>query len=506
MNNKIILALLVVIAFMGTLTSCEDALESKNFTEMTNKGFPGSASDIKALVTGLYVPCTIGWGYGDGGTGNWHNALYNVDKGGMVAAQWMTTDIMTGYFAGDALEDFTFGPATGGAINNVYNIVRFVARTTEVIGNAENCSAASENDRAFYVAEAKTLRAFYLYVLLDWFGPVNAIVNFDDLGKKEFMPRPSLDEYVAQIIKDCDDAISTSNFPDKYNEDYNNWGRMSKNIAHAIKLRTYMHQKDWTKAKAECEILMNKGYSIYPDYEGLFNSDATVENIWSIPATLGQENYFLMEVLPGDFKAGYNLKKRRYIRGSEDSYLNGWYVYCMRWDFYDTFEDCDRRKETILCEYENTAGEMVGREKMIGALPVKFMDSEFATATCGKPWPVIRYAEVLMDYAEVINELQGPTQQAFDAIQPILTRAGVLIPEEAKKSKESFKDWLLAERGREFYCEGGRRSDLIRFGKFISSAVARGKNAHQYQVLFPIPSWAVIEAGGKIEQNPGYSN
>lgn len=504
MKIKYIIAAVLTTASLGIFTSCDDLLESKNFTEMTNTGFPSSASDINALVTGLYSPCTTNWGYGDGG---WRQGLFNVDKNAMLAGQWMTTDIMVGYFTGDALEDFTFGPATGGAMDHVYHLVRFIARATEIIGSTEKCEAVSEGEKARYIAEIKTLRAYYLYVLLDWFGPVNAIVKYEDLGSNEVMPRPSMSDYVAQIIHDCDDAIATPNFPDKYNDDYNNWGRMSKNIAHAIKLRTYMHQKDWTEGKKVCETLMEKGYSIYPNYEELFNSDATCENIWSIPSIEGgQDNLFLMEVLPGDFKAGFNLKNRRYIRGTEDNYLSGWYVYCMRWDFYDTFSDDDKRKETILCEYENTSGERVRREKMIGALPIKFMDSEFATATCNKAFPVIRYAEVLLDYAEIINELQGPVQAAFDAIKPIVDRAGIEIPAEAKVDKEAFKDFLLAERGRELYCEGSRRTDLIRHGKFISGAISRGKKAHDYQQLFPIPSWVIIEAGGKLEQNPGYAN
>ena len=65
---------------------------------------------------------------------------------------------------------------------------------------------------------------------------------------------------------------------------------------------------------------------------------------------------------------------------------------------------------------------------------------------------------------------------------------------------------MLEERGRELFCEGQRRQDLIRHGVYISRAVERGKNAKDYHVLFPIPQTAITEAGGILEQNPGYTN
>lgn len=113
---------------------------------------------------------------------------------------------------------------------------------------------------------------------------------------------------------------------------------------------------------------------------------------------------------------------------------------------------------------------------------------------------------MLLSYAEAENELNGPTQNAQNAIQPILTRANVTIPATAIANKEAFRDYLLEERGRELHCEGQRRQDLIRHGVYIERAKKRGNDAQDYQVLFPIPQKVIIEANGIIEQNPGYTN
>jgi hypothetical protein len=71
-------------------------------------------------------------------------------------------------------------------------------------------------------------------------------------------------------------------------------------------------------------------------------------------------------------------------------------------------------------------------------------------------------------------------------------------------SKEAMRNALLEERGWEFVAEGLRRIDLIRHGKLISRAVARGaSNAKDYMTLFPIPL-DEIKANPKLEQNPEY--
>jgi hypothetical protein len=55
------------------------------------------------------------------------------------------------------------------------------------------------------------------------------------------------------------------------------------------------------------------------------------------------------------------------------------------------------------------------------------------------------------------------------------------------------------------FCEGARRQDLVRHGKFIEYAQARGiTDAEEHEVLFPIPQEVITESNGIVEQNPGY--
>lgn len=111
----------------------------------------------------------------------------------------------------------------------------------------------------------------------------------------------------------------------------------------------------------------------------------------------------------------------------------------MRWDFYDTFADNDKRKNAILCEYDTNDGVRKNRNNgMTGAIPIKFTDTQFANYGIQKAHPVLRYAEVLLSYAEAENELNGPTQEAINAVKQVTDRAGVTIPESALVGKMNF--------------------------------------------------------------------
>lgn len=495
----------IIGALALSLVSCEDMLETKNFTDMSPSNFFKNEGDFDAAITGLYLPCTTNWGYSDGGTGGWYNSLFNADINAYYPAGMVTTDIMR-HYSSYVYDQFNVGPSSGGAITTTYNVIRFVARATDVINQIEKSSGATEAIRSRYIAEAKTLRAFYMYALYDFFGPVNVKLDPETLMSNEIEPRPSSDVYVGYIEKDLDEAIATQAFPEKYNGT-SDWGRMSKAIAYSVKLRLYMHEKNWSKAKATAQTLMGMGYSLLPNYEDVFDAADNAEMIWSVPANTASDNYYVTEVLPGDFKRGYNNVDAPYIRGTEATHYSGWQVFCMRWEFYDTFEDNDVRKQVILCKYEDNNGTMKDRTSgMVGAIPIKFMNTQYADWGIQKAHPAFRYAEVLLSYAEAVNEMDGPTAEAINAVKKVTDRAGIEIPASATASKEAFRDYILLERGHELFGEGVRRQDLIRHGVYIKLARERGNDAKDYQVLFPIPQAAITESNGILQQNPGYTN
>ena len=128
-------------------------------------------------------------------------------------------------------------------------------------------------------------------------------------------------------------------------------------------------------------------------------------------------------------------------------------------------------------------------------------------------YPILRYSDVLLMYAEASNELSGPTQEAYDCVAKVRTRAGIATLPMGSYDKDSFRELVRNERGRELCFESLRRFDLIRWGIYVkemnkytewaaderwskSAKAARAANMGGYikpmHVLLPIPA---IELG-----------
>ena len=138
-------------------------------------------------------------------------------------------------------------------------------------------------------------------------------------------------------------------------------------------------------------------------------------------------------------------------------------------------------------------------------------------------FPLLRYPDILLMYAEASNELDGPSQKAYDCVEAVRARAGVKTLPFDEYDKDTFCELIRNERGREFCFESLRKYDLIRWGIFVQemnnysvwvqderwakettySVIAGtiGGNVRNQHVVFPIPS---IELGVNdlLEQNP----
>lgn len=152
--------------------------------------------------------------------------------------------------------------------------------------------------------------------------------------------------------------------------------------------------------------------------------------------------------------------------------------------------------------------------RTVGFYPVarKYLDPSL----CGQfnsevNWMILRYADVLLMYAEALNEVGGPSKDAYDAINEVRRRArGVgtpnaqpeaVLPDLKDLSQEEFRQAVAQERNWELCFEGHRRWDLLRTGKFIEVMKANGKNATTANLLFPIPQ-TELTINPNLTQNP----
>ncbi|MGB6153295.1 MAG: RagB/SusD family nutrient uptake outer membrane protein, partial [Pricia sp.] len=207
--------------------------------------------------------------------------------------------------------------------------------------------------------------------------------------------------------------------------------------------------------------------------------------------------------MPHAFPANYQI---------QDNWVNFGAMFRTYTDFYETFEEQDARRELFVTEYVeigNTEPTLLNRDAdgnpLDDARSFKFLpDPDAIGQANGNDIPYIRLADIILARAEALNEIEGPNQESIDLINQIRNRVEatpIALPDFS--SKEVLRDFILAERAREFYSEGLRREDLVRHGKFIQQAIDRGIAAQPHQVLYPLPQ-AQIDNNPNLEQNPGY--
>jgi len=124
---------------------------------------------------------------------------------------------------------------------------------------------------------------------------------------------------------------------------------------------------------------------------------------------------------------------------------------------------------------------------------------DYASASGQKnnDWVVFRYADVLLMKAEAILRSGGTESEALQIVNSIRKNRN------ASELQSLSLDELLDERGREFYWEGWRRQDLIRFGKFLDSWETKPETGTPKELVYAIPS-NQLAVNASLKQNPGY--
>lgn len=493
--------IIAALALLG-LWSCE--LERTDYTEISPETFPKTENDLKLSVNSLY------YDFNPGG----FNGVYAADYSGYQVISDMTSDDLWccwGWEA-DELHFQQWYATVGGAIQNHtyanYARYNFMGRARNTIRRIE-ASSAPESAKKLYAAEAHALRGWMGLYLYDFFGPVPVPSDevLDNPQEFVYLPRLTDEEYDQMMETDLRAAID--GLPEKAAAR----GRMTKGAARMILLKYYMIRGFYQKAETLArELLAMEGsvYGLQDDYNYVFSKKGIGNNeiILQLPCNSTASwysNYMTAEVLPADYPWAEK--------------ATGWGGYVMPWDFYDTFEKGDKRLKNVITSYTNKYGQVMDRTNSSqlakGALPLKYgVDPDMQDGRSGVDVVIYRFSDVLLTLAECINRNNGaPTAEAVSLVNRVRHRAGLGdLPATATASAEAFNDALLTERGHEFYLEGLRRQDLIRFGKYvdyankrindINASEGRGYfNVHAGHDRFWIPQSFIDESKGAVKQN-----
>lgn len=488
---------IILCAFCFGLTSCLGDLDPVIYDKIIPENYFKDENDARAAVTAIYNPMHTDWG-GD---------IFNAAVGSYLNLSNLSSDDM-GLTRNDLeiVEKFLWNSTTGSVTDHYKKFIKHVSRATLLMDDLQR-TPMNEKRKNEFIAEVQCARGQYMFFLYDFYGTAGVVTDPEVLRSPEnevVLERLSKDAFVSLIESDLKSAAAV--LPETYPA--NEWGRFTKGAAYSVLVKLYMQEKRWSDAEAICREILKLGYELQPSYASVFSveNEKNKEVIWAVPclAEGGAGNMWLTHIVP----PGYPLKNTRIQR---------WFVYNTPWYFYDKYEKGDDRLNLLVGEYRYlpegaTDSVLATRDNSDylkkGALPLKYPEDSKQTGDySGNDMVIYRYADVLLELAEAINEQNGPTPEAIGYVEQIRSRVGLnnSIPAAAKASKETFRNFVLDERGRELFCEGHRRRDLIRNDKFISTAHEEGyTTAEPHMVLFPIPQDIIDESQGKIKQNPGY--
>ncbi|OYD42014.1 RagB/SusD family nutrient uptake outer membrane protein [Sphingobacterium cellulitidis] len=496
-TNKWIKATVLMLALSPIFTSCEKGLEYRDDQELNGSNFLKTENDVTSAVTAMYSGIMQGsmWnGYGATMTGittqagqTTDEAICNWDDAG----RWKKLNMLN------------FDPDFSQITQHYVFLMRYTSRITTLIPQIEGVNM-NEDLKKRYIAELKGLRGFFMQIMYLYYGPVPVVLDPSLVNTPESntIPRPTKEAMIGFIEKDFKEAIAV--LPAKFEgADY---GRFSKSACLTALMKLYMQEKRWADAIEMGKQIKAIGFSLTPKYEDNFNMNnkggndeiilAVVANATS--STTG--NGYRPHYLPTDY---YDVT----VGGGDAP----WGGYRMPWKTYDQFNKADYRLKLLLEKYPTMqGGKVVYRDARaggdIGAVMDKYGPDPAKVSSMSTAVDVIvyRYADVELLYAEALNELNGPTSEAYTFLNDVRTVHGKL-PALSGLTKDTFRKAVQNERLFELWEEGVRRDDLIRWGLYVQRAKDDGYTPGDHVVLYPLPRAAVNQSNGAVKQNPGYN-
>jgi hypothetical protein len=485
MKSKVIY---IVVTLMLGFFSCEKPLEEEVFDFVGPTNFYKTAADAEAALTAVY-------------SGLQPDEMWN--RGVYLIGDMSSDDTFTGEFRGNAsrvqIDEFTVDE-NNAVVADRWNLsYEMINRANGVIDRVP-AIAMDQAQKDNIVNQAKFLRALVYFYLVQLYGDVPMKINETEGVSSIGISRTPAETIYNEVI--IPDLIAAEALPVTQNLK----GRATQGAAKALLARVYLTRQQWALARDKAkEVIAIPGYDLWENYGDAFKvaNENGKEDIFSV-----QFNNLLGE--------GGSLQNFFAPRGISGIATNGNGVNEPTLDIVKSYEPHDERfTTTYLTNYPLTNGTVRVYDPFKNPYIAKY--NEPAPPIGNVNYPIIRFADVLLMYAEAENELSGPTAEAYAAINRVRLRASLGNLQEKPgyvESQENFRTELRHERRVELAFEGHRRFDLVRWGTYIETMRAHAStyypawagNIDDFETLFPIPA-REIELNPDItpeQQNVGY--
>lgn len=498
---------LTTVLLTTTILSCSDFLDEDNQSSLNPDSFFQTNTHAESALNAVYASTRdVFGGFAGGNSSNWH--LLEAVTGQSKNNSSSNPDL-------NNLSALSYNSNLIHARNVWAGTYKLIANANLVIENVPNIFMP-EDRKMQILGEAYFLRAWAYFNAVRIWGDIPLLTSPVGTGSPDFYPeRTSQSIVYDQIVSDLKFA-EASGIP--YIDES---GRVSMAAVKALMSKVYLTMAGYPLNKTEYyieasnkakEVIDQSGADLFDTYVALWDesNENKVEHIFSIQyAPNVSANYESLSFLPAK-----NITKGGAV---------GWQTNLPETSFYNSFESGDNRKNNrqgwFYTDY------FVGGNGELTDLGGPHVFKAFNVVNFGSDtvegnglgdflnFSVIRFAEVLLIYAEASNEASGPTTEAIEAVKRIRDRAGLTTP--SSLSKESFRELIWKERWHELCYERITWFDMVRLRKVFNSATGgfddfvghtnlnSNQDLQEKHLLFPIPALEITN-NPKLTQNPGY--
>lgn len=520
MKNIAIITALIVVLAAGS--SCNKDLLETQPTDKYNEGnFWESEAAVEAALSGCYNPLTADGLFGGDATPLWEETAtpnaYNYSNamgfnliaegrqqssnGGIIAQRWHDSYVGIG-------------------------------RCNSFLANVDRVEM-SETTKTRMKGEARFLRGLYYFMLENYYGGVPLVLEKPNPDTQAGLPRTPREEVVAQIIKDLDSAALV--LPEKKYTG-GNVGRATKGAALALKARVLLYEASplfnpsndlskWKTAADAAKAVMDlteAGYGLYDDYRGLFlpqneNNQEVIFDVQYIFPGLGTS----FDLIGKQYNTNAPLLDLAQAYETKDG---------LPVDPADPYANRDPRLYGTIFFPGDTLMEVPVDEERFAVTgfgmkkytiydkgPAPAGQSDLKSGQSETNFIVLRYADILLMYAEALNEFAGPSPEVYTALNAVRQRPSVDMPAidpATPRTKEELREIIRHERRIELAGEGLYYNDIRRWktAEVVLNAPIYTYDGSQIEVrtfdpardyFWPIPL-TETDLNPALEQNPNY--
>lgn len=474
------LKILATILLLGTLSSCEDFLELQPDSQINDQSFYRTEDDFESAMIGVY--------------GTFKN-LYNTDL--FYIAELMSDNaeisISSSSITEVEFDELNVTPSNT-IVQSVWNTSLYTVARCNIILNRLESADIDDSVKRRIAGEARFMRAYSYFILVQTFGRAPLTdAEFRSPGQiagADLSLKPR-EEVLGKIIGDLKEAELL--LPEGLNP---NKGYASRGTVQTLLGKVYLTQQQYELAAAKLREVIESGqYSLAGNYKSLFSTGN--ENL---PESIFELKYISGANLGNSYSVQFTPASTGLLANGQQG--SGRITPTL--SLVEAYEEGDLRKNASVGEY--IVSDLTG-ERAYSRHGLKFVDLTAENPRDGSiNFTVLRYADVLLMYAEALNE-SGNGTEAENYLNMVRNRAG--LGDLEGLSQEAMRQAIAQERRVELAYEAHRWFDLVRTGRAqeVINAYYAGKGLNfsvaSHELILPIPR-REIEINPALEQNPGY--